>query len=332
MTPACLGRRPVWEGNFLKSFILRRVLQAVPLLFFISLVSFALIKLAPGDPVLSFVTPNMGAEDVERIRQSLGLDKPVYIQYFLWLKNVLTGDFGYSLINHRPVLTMIAERIPATIGLMGTALVLSLIITVPLSMYAGSRKNRPVDRLLSLFSYIGISIPSFWFGILLIFWFSFKLHWLPSMGMRTVGSNSAWDIMKHGILPVMVLSFINISMYMRYIRSSTISEMEEDYVQIQYAYGSTRNTILWRHVFRNVLLPVVTILGMSLPELIAGAFITESVFSWPGMGSLGITSVSGLDYPVIMGITMLTSVMLVIGNLTADILYGVVDPRIKTAG
>ncbi|WP_223068229.1 ABC transporter permease [Paenibacillus caui] len=316
----------------MKSFILRRVLQAVPLLFFISLVSFALIKLAPGDPVLSFVTPNMGAEDVERIRQSLGLDKPVYIQYFLWLKNVLTGDFGYSLINHRPVLTMIAERIPATIGLMGTALVLSLIITVPLSMYAGSRKNRPVDRLLSLFSYIGISIPSFWFGILLIFWFSFKLHWLPSMGMRTVGSNSAWDIMKHGILPVMVLSFINISMYMRYIRSSTISEMEEDYVQIQYAYGSTRNTILWRHVFRNVLLPVVTILGMSLPELIAGAFITESVFSWPGMGSLGITSVSGLDYPVIMGITMLTSVMLVIGNLTADILYGVVDPRIKTAG
>lgn len=316
----------------MKSYILRRVLQAVPLLFFISIVSFALIKLSPGDPVLSFVTPNMDPEDVERIRNSLGLNEPVYVQYLIWLKNVLMGDFGYSLVNHRPVLTLIAERIPATIGLMGSALVLSLIIAIPLSLYAGSRKNSAVDRFLSLFSYIGISIPAFWFGILLIFWFSFKMHWLPSMGMRTVGVNSVWDIVKHGILPVIVLSFINISMYMRYIRSSTISELEEDYVQIQYAYGSTKNTILWRHVFRNVLLPVVTILGMSLPDLIAGAFITESVFSWPGMGSLGITAVTGLDYPVIMGITMLTSIMLVIGNLLADILYGVVDPRIKTAG
>ncbi|AWB45768.1 peptide permease [Paenibacillus sp. CAA11] len=316
----------------MKSYILRRVLQAIPLLFFISIVSFALIKLAPGDPVLSFVTPNMNAEDVERIRQNLGLDKPVVMQYLLWLKNVFTGDLGYSLINHRPVLTLIVERLPSTIGLMGTALILSLIITIPLSMYAGSRKNRPVDKVLSLFSYIGISIPSFWFGILLIYFFSFKMHWLPSMGMRTIGVDSILDIIKHGILPVTVLCFMNISVYMRYVRSSTISELEEDYVQIQYAYGSSRNTILWRHVFRNVLLPVITILGMSLPELIAGAFITESVFSWPGMGSLGITSVTGLDYPVIMGITMLTSVMLVIGNLIADILYGVVDPRIKTTG
>lgn len=316
----------------MKRYILRRVLQAIPLLFFISIVSFGLIKLSPGDPVLSFVTPNMNAEDVERIRQNLGLDRPVYVQYLLWLKNVFRGDLGYSLVNHRPVLTLIVERIPATVGLMGTALLLSLIIAIPLSLYAGSRKNRPVDRILSLFSYIGISIPAFWFGILLIFWFSFKMHWLPSMGMRTVGVDSALDIIKHGILPVTVLCFINVSMYMRYIRSSTISELEEDYVQIQYAYGSTRNTVLWRHVFRNVLLPVVTILGMSLPELIAGAFITESVFSWPGMGSLGITAVTGLDYPVIMGITMLTSVMLVLGNLAADLLYGVVDPRIKTAG
>ncbi|MCR8846025.1 ABC transporter permease [Paenibacillus sp. SC116] len=311
-------------------YILRRILQAIPLLIVISIVSFALIKLAPGDPVSSFVTPDMSPEDVERIRQNMGLDQPIYVQYWHWLVNMLSGDWGYSLINHRPVLTLIMERLPATIGLMGSALFLSLLISVPLSMYAAARKNKAADKVLSLISYIGISIPSFWFGIMLIYLFAVKLQWLPSMGMRTIGVNSFWDVVKHGILPCTVLVFMNVSVYMRYIRSQTISQLEEDYVQIQYAYGSTTGTVLVRHVLKNTLLPVITIFGMSFPELIAGAFITESVFSWPGMGALGITSVFALDYPVIMGITMISSVMLVIGNLLADILYGIVDPRIKT--
>lgn len=316
----------------MNNYIVRRIAQAIPLLFVISIVSFTLIKLAPGDPVLSFVTPNMGAEDVERIRQNLGLDQPMYVQYVVWLKNVLSGDLGYSLVNHRPVAEMIIERLPATFGLMGASLLLSLLISIPLSMIAGSRQNSLFDRGLSLISYIGISIPSFWFGMMLIYFFAVELHWLPSMGMRTVGTDSAWDIIKHGILPCTVLTFMNVSVYMRYIRSNTISQLEEDYVQIQYAYGATKGTVLLRHVLKNVLLPVITILGMSLPELIAGAFITESVFSWPGMGSLGISAVHGLDYPIIMGITMMSSVLLVVGNLVADILYGVVDPRIKTTG
>ncbi|TVX87056.1 ABC transporter permease [Paenibacillus agilis] len=311
-------------------YILRRILQAIPLLIVISIVSFALIKLAPGDPVSSFVTPDMSPEDVERIRQNMGLDQPIYVQYWHWLVNMLSGDWGYSLVNHRPVLTLIMERLPATIGLMGSALFLSLLISVPLSMYAAARKNKAADKVLSLISYIGISIPSFWFGIMLIYLFAVKLQWLPSMGMRTIGVNSFLDVVKHGILPCTVLVFMNVSVYMRYIRSQTISQLEEDYVQIQYAYGSTTGTVLVRHVLKNTLLPVITIFGMSFPELIAGAFITESVFSWPGMGALGITSVFALDYPVIMGITMISSVMLVIGNLLADILYGIVDPRIKT--
>ncbi|EPY12776.1 peptide/nickel transport system permease protein [Paenibacillus sp. cl6col] len=316
----------------MQKYILRRVLQAIPLLWFISIVSFALIKLAPGDPVLSFVTPNMNAEDVERIRHDLGLTEPIIVQYWNWLKNVFSGDLGYSLMSHRPVTELILERLPATIGLMGSAMLISLLISVPLSMYAASRKNRLSDRGLSLLSYIGISIPSFWFGIMLIYIFALKLNLLPSMGMRTIGVDSALDILKHGILPCTVLTFMNVSVYMRYIRSHTISQLEEDYVQIQYAYGATRGTVLRRHVLKNVLLPVITILGMSFPELIAGAFITESVFSWPGMGALGISSVFQLDYPVIMGITMISSVMLVVGNLVADLLYGVVDPRIKTTG
>jgi len=318
-------------GVSLLKYILRRILQAIPLLFFISIVSFALIKLAPGDPVNSFVTPNMSPEDVERIRESLGLNQPLYMQYLIWLKNVLSGNLGYSLSNHRPVSTLIAERLPATIGLMGSALLLSLIIAIPLGLISAANKNRLVDRALSLFSYIGISIPSFWFAMMLIYIFAIKLQWLPSMGMRTIGTDSILDIIKHGILPCIVLSLMQVSVYMRYIRSNTISQLEEDYVQIQYAYGSTRSVVLVRHVLKNVLLPIITILGMSLPELFAGAFITETVFSWPGMGSLGISSVFSLDYPVIMGITMITSVFLVIGNLVADILYGVVDPRIKTA-
>ncbi|SEG26285.1 ABC transporter permease [Paenibacillus sp. UNC499MF] len=311
-------------------YVLHRILQLIPILLFISIVSFALIRLAPGDPVLSFVTPNMSPEDVERIRRNMGLDQPLYTQYLLWLKNVLTGNFGYSLNNHRPVLTLIVERLPATIGLMGSAFLLSLLIAVVLGLISAVYKNKLADRVLSLLSYIGISLPGLWFALILIYVFTVKLHWLPSMGMRTIGVHSAWDVIKHGIMPCLVLCITHVSVFMRYIRSSTISQLEEDYVQIQYAYGSTRRTVLFRHILRNVLLPVITLFGLSFAEIITGAFIVESIFSWPGMGSLGINAVFGLDYPLIMGMTMMSSFLLIFGNLLADVLYGLADPRIKT--
>ncbi|GKS11643.1 ABC transporter permease [Paenibacillus chitinolyticus] len=311
-------------------YVLHRILQLIPILLFISIVSFALIRLAPGDPVLSFVTPNMSPEDVERIRQNMGLDQPLYIQYLLWLKNVLAGNFGYSLNNHRPVLTLIVERLPATIGLMGSAFLLSLLVAVVLGLISAVYKNKLADRVLSLLSYIGISLPGLWFALILIYVFTVQLHWLPSMGMRTIGVHSAWDVIKHGIMPCLVLCITHVSVFMRYIRSSTISQLEEDYVQIQYAYGSTRRTVLFRHILRNVLLPVITLFGLSFAEIITGAFIVESIFSWPGMGSLGINAVFGLDYPLIMGMTMMSSFLLIFGNLLADVLYGLVDPRIKT--
>lgn len=313
----------------MKTYAIRRILQMIPLLFIISIVCFVLLRLSPGDPVMSFVTPNMSPNDISRIRHSMGLDEPLYLQYVYWLLHLLKGDFGYSLNNHRPVLTLIAERLPATIGLMGSATVLSLIFATLLGLISALYKNRFVDRVLSLIAYIGISLPGLWFAMLLIYLFSVKLHWLPSMGMRTIGVNSVWDIVKHGIMPCMVLCATHISVYMRYIRSSTISQLEEDYVQIQYAYGSNRRTVLFRHVLRNVLLPVITIMGLSLPELLAGSFLVESIFSWPGMGSLGVNAVFGLDYPLIMSITMLSSFLLIVGNLAADLLYGLVDPRIK---
>ena len=301
------------------------------MLFFISLVAFLLVKLAPGDPVAAYITPRMAPEDIERIRQSLGLDKPLVTQYVLWLKNVLRGDLGYSLIYHRPVLEMIGERIPATLGLMGASLLMAIVLAIPLGLLAGAFKHRWLDHLLNLFAYIGISVPIFWFGILLITVFAVQLYWFPSMGMRTFGmEDNGLDLLRHGVLPCIALTFYNLSSYVRYIRSNTISQLSADYVQTQLAYGATRSSILFRHVLKNVLLPVITLFGLSFGELIVGAYVTESVFSWPGMGLLGIQSIASLDYPLIMAIIMLSSIMLIVGNLIADVLYRFADPRIRT--
>ncbi|MEK0316810.1 ABC transporter permease [Cohnella sp. 56] len=314
----------------MRQLLIRRLLQTIPLLIFVSIVCFAMIKLAPGDPVLSFVTPNMHAEDIERIRHNLGLDQPAYVQYFLWIKEALQGNLGYSLVNHQPVLEQILDRLPATAGLMGSALALAVLLAIPLGLVAGANRGRWIDKLVNLIAYVGISVPLFWLAILLIYYFSIHLHWLPSMGMRTIGVNSAVDVLKHGIMPCTVLAFSFLAIYVRYIRSSTIGQLREDYVQIQYAFGSTKRIVLLRHVLKHVLLPIITLLGMSMGELVAGAIVTETVFSWPGIGSLGMTAVRGMDYPVIMGITLFSSIMLILGNLAADLLYGVADPRIKS--
>ncbi|MHA0856417.1 ABC transporter permease [Paenibacillus sp. CMAA1364] len=313
----------------MRQLILRRLLQTIPMLFFVSVVCFTMVKLAPGDPVLSFVTPNMHAEDIERIRHNLGLDKPAYIQYFIWIKEVVQGNFGYSLVNHQPVLKQILERLPATAGLMGSAIGLAVILAIPLGLLAGANRNRWIDKSVNFIAYVGISVPLFWLAIILMYLFAIKLQVLPSMGMRTIGVQSATDVIRHGILPCSVLAFSFLASYVRYIRSSTIGQFKEDYVQIQYAFGSNKTTILFRHVLKHVLLPVITLLGMSMGELVAGAIVTETVFSWPGIGSLGMTAVRGMDYPVIMGITLFSSLMLIVGNLAADILYNIVDPRIK---
>ena len=313
----------------MRQLIVRRLLQTIPLLFFVSIACFALIKIAPGDPVLSFVTPNMHAEDIERVRHNLGLDKPAYVQYFLWLKELLQGNLGYSLVNHQPVLDQIIARLPATAGLMGSAIVVAVLLAIPLGLIAGANRGRWLDKLINMFSYIGISVPLFWMAILLIYLFAIYLHWLPSMGMRSIGVNSFVDVLKHGILPGSVLAFGFLSTFVRYIRSSTIGQFKEDYVQIQYAFGSSKKTVVFRHVLKHVLLPIISLLGMSLADLVTGAIVTETVFSWPGIGSLGMTAVKGMDYPVIMGITLFSALLLIIGNLIADILYGIADPRIK---
>lgn len=314
----------------MKEKIIKRLLNMIPMLFFITIISFILMHLAPGDPLQAYISPDMNVEDIERIRESLGLNDPIIVQYFKWLFNTIQGNLGYSMVNSKPVLDLILERLGPTILLSGSALIISIMISIPVGLISGYKKNSIIDKILNVVSYIGISIPSFWFAMMLIYVFSIKLNIFPSVGMRTIGVDTTLDLINHLILPVTVLSFYNLSVYIRYIRSSTIEQLKQDYVTTQYAYGASTKDILFKHVLKNTLLPVITIFGMSLPSIFTGAFITETIFGWPGMGQLGVNAIFGYDYPVVMGITLFSSAMLIIGNLIADILYAMVDPRIKS--
>lgn len=309
--------------------IVNRLFQCILTMFIVSVLCFTLSKAAPGDPVLTYVEPNMSEEYIENLRESLGLNKPLYEQYFLWLGRVLHGNFGNSLMSKRPVLTQILERLPATMILMGTSMVLGFLIAVFLGLYSGKNKNGILDKITSFMCYVGISIPTFWFGIMLIYLLSVNLHLLPSIGMHSEGDRSMGDLVLHMIMPCSVLTFANASQYIRYLRSSTITEMSSDYVMVQTAYGMKDSQILFRHVLKNAMLPMITVLGMSLQSLVSGAIITEQVFAWPGIGQLAVTAVMQFDYPLIMGITMFTALLVVVGNLLADILYAVFDPRIR---
>lgn len=309
--------------------IINRLIQCVLTMFIVSILCFALSKAAPGDPVLMYVEPNMSEQYIENLRESLGLNKPLYEQYLIWLGKILQGNFGNSLMNKRPVLTQILERLPATVILMGSSMVLGFLIAVLLGLYSGKNKNGLLDKITGMFCYVGVSIPNFWFGIMLIYLFSVNLHLLPSIGMHSEGNRSFGDLLLHMIMPCAVLTFSNASQYIRYLRSSTITEMSSDYVMVQTAYGMKDSSILFRHVLKNAMLPMITVLGMSLQSLVSGAIITEQVFAWPGIGQLAVTAVMQFDYPLIMGITMFTALLVVLGNLLADVLYAVFDPRIR---
>lgn len=310
-------------------YIIKRLFQAIPILIVVSIISFTIIHMAPGDPVMSYVTPKMSQTDIQNVRKNLGLDKPVPIQYVEWLKNTVKGNLGYSLIDYRPVAQEIKERLPATFLLMGTSLMLALILGISIGLISALYQNSKFDKIFSIISYIGISIPSFWFAMILIIIFAVQLNILPSIGMHSPGNSSILDVIKHLIMPALVLSFGSFSTISRYIRGKAIVEKNREYVRTAKAKGLSNKIIFYKHILRNILLPVVTILGMSLPDLVTGAFITETVFGWPGMGRMGVNAIFSFDYPVIMAITMISSLLLIIGNLISDLLYGLVDPRIK---
>ncbi|SHH80160.1 peptide/nickel transport system permease protein [Clostridium collagenovorans DSM 3089] len=313
----------------MKKQILKRILQAIPMLFFISFISFMLMNLAPGDPAKNYITPKMSQEQITIIRENLGLNKPILVRYGYWLKNTLSGELGYSLVTNQPVSSEIVSRLPATFGLMGISLLFSVIVALPLGLFTALHKGKFIDDFVTILNYVGISIPSFWFAMILITIFSLKLGWLPSVGMRSIGVDTTLDLISHGILPTLVLSLSNISVLTRYVRSSALVALQEDYIITAKSKGLSEKQVLFNHVLKNSLLPIITILGMNLTAIVSGAFITETVFGWPGMGRLGMNAILAMDYPIIMAITMLSSIFVVLGNLLADILNYFVDPRIK---
>lgn len=316
-------------GALLK-YIIKRIAQAIPLLILISVICFTLIKLAPYDAVDAMTTPNMSQQTIALIKAKYGLDKPAYIQYFYWAKGILSGEFGNSIVTHQSIAVDLSSRIPATITLVLPAYALALVLAVVLGLVAGSKKNKWADKIIDGFCSIGISMPSFWLAMILVFVFGYLLKWFPILGMHTIGKeNSTADFFRHFVLPCAVLTIAFLPELTRYVRSSTIGQLSEDYVMVQDAYGATKREILFKHVMKNVLLPVVTIVGMSLPMLVTGAFVTETVFSWPGVGPYFVKAIQGFDYPVVMAIMLLSSSLVIVGNLISDILYCVIDPRIK---
>lgn len=317
----------------MKKYIIKRILQAIPLVLLISIICFSLIQLAPYNAIDTMITPKMPQETIDIIKARYGFDKPAYIQYFLWLKGVLSGEFGYSIITHESISNDLISRIPATIKLVLPSYIIALVISIILGLIAGSNKNKLVDKIIDSFCSIGIAIPSFWFAMIMIFIFGYKLAILPILGMNTIGvENSFSDFLIHFIMPSSVLVIAYLPDLIRYVRSSTIGQVSESYVMVQSAFGASKKEILFKHVCKNVLLPIVTKMGMSLPMLITGAMITETVFGWPGVGPYFVNAVRALDYPIIMAILLLSSSLVIIGNLLSDILYCLIDPRIKEMG
>lgn len=310
-------------------YILKRLLILIPVLLLVSVFSFLIVHFAPGDPLNMYMRPDMTQEELDTLRVSLGLDGTIVDQYIGWLGNVLHGNLGNSVITSQSVSGRMMEVLPNTVLLMGTSMLLSFLVAIPLGLAAGLNKNRLPDRIISFFSYIGISIPSFWFGLLLIILFSLILKLLPSSGIHSIGETGLVDLIRHLIMPSIVLSVGNVAVFTRYIRSNTISQLEEEYVLTAKAKGVGKRGILYGHVLKNCLLPIITLAGMRFASLVTGSFIVESVFGWPGMGMLGMSAINNRDYPMIMGFTMLSCLLLIIGNLLADLLYCVCDPRIK---
>jgi peptide/nickel transport system permease protein len=314
-------------------YIVKRILQAIPLVLLISIICFVLIQLAPYNAIDTMITPKMPQETVDLIKAKYGFDKPVYVQYFLWLKGVLSGQFGYSIITHESISNDLVARIPATIALVLPSYLIAVVISIVLGLISGSNKNKIVDKIIDGFCSIGIAIPSFWFAMIMIFVFGYKLGILPILGMNTIGrEGSVSDFLLHFIMPGTVLVIAYLPDLIRYVRSSTIGQISEEYVIVQNAFGASKREILFNHVCKNVLLPIVTKSGMALPMLITGAMITETVFGWPGVGPYFVNAVRALDYPVIMAILLLSSSLVIIGNLLSDILYSLIDPRIKEMG
>lgn len=313
------------------AYTLRRVLQMIPLLLGITVVLFAVIQAAPGGPEGALLESGrfIDPEVIEAYRERLGVDQPVPVQYVRWLGAALQGDLGISFSTTRPVAEMIVERLPATLELMGAAFLLAAVLAFALGTASAVKPFSWFDHAGTGLSFLGIAMPVFWFALLLQLVFGVWLGWLPLSGTRTVGASSLGDHLAHLVLPTVVLSFRHVAGWSRYLRGSLMAALREDYIRTARAKGLGEWRVVGVHAMRNALIPVVSVMALNLATLFSGAVITETVFAWPGIGRMFVTAMMARDYPLLMGILLLGSVMVVVFNLVADLVYGWLDPRIR---
>ena len=312
-------------------YIIRRLLQAIPLLVGVSLLGFGMMQLAPGGPLAVYtLNPTVNTQDIERIRHIFGLDQPVYIQYLKWAQGMFTGNWGYSFFGSRPVRDVIFERIPATMELMGTAMAFAILMGILIGTLGAVKRYSIFDYLATTGAMFALSFPTFWFGLMAIYVFAEKLRLFPSGGMITLGtSGGLFDHLHHLVLPALVLGLVLVAQWSRYTRSSLLEVLGHDYIRTARSKGLRERVVLFRHGMRNALVPLVVLMGLQLPWLFSGALVTESIFSWPGMGRLFLDSLNLRDYPILMAMIIVTATLVVVGNLVADLLVAAVDPRVR---
>jgi peptide/nickel transport system permease protein len=317
-------------------YIIRRLLISIPIFFLITLIVYGLYALSPGDPVVNIIGYDafvrMPAEQVQRIRHQYGFDQPWTVRYVHWLGRALRGDLGYPYKGSKTVVQNLEERIPPTLLLMGTSLILAMIFGIPMGIYMAMKQYSLGDYVLTIVAFAQLSFPSFFIGLAMIYVFALKLDVLPTYGMQTIGAPfSVLDRIEHLIMPATILGVFSAGVWARYARSSMLEVMHSDYVTVARAKGLSESAVIVRHILRNALLPLVTIIALDIPSLLGGAVITEQIFQWPGMGMMTIRATNTRDYPMLMGILLVSAIMILASNLIADIMYAMVDPRIRYA-
>ena len=322
-------------------YIIQRILMLIPLMLGITLITFTVIHLAPGEPVEMQVAmnPKVGKEARERLRKFYGLDKPLHEQYVTWVGKLACLDLGRSFSSdNRPVVDKIKERLPVTISLNIIALLLEFGLAIPIGIMAATHRDTWLDKGITVFVFVGFAVPTFWLALLLMYFFGVKLNLLPISGLHSLGSANfgtvqyLWDLAKHLIMPVMVASFGSLAGLSRYMRSTMLNVIGQDYITTARAKGLSERTVIYKHALRNALLPLITLLGFSIPGLIGGSVIFETIFAIPGMGQLFYQGAMSRDYPVVMGILVIGAFLTLIGNLVADVSYALADPRIRQGG
>ncbi|HEX7224752.1 MAG TPA: ABC transporter permease [Candidatus Limnocylindria bacterium] len=315
-------------------YIVRRLLQAIPILFGVAVISFLLVHLAPGDPIDRFRTPTVRPEQLEGLIRLYGLDRPMHEQFWSWISTYVQvwrpEAWGYSFLDGQPVLQKIVERLPATLLLGGTALLVTIVVAIPLGILAAVRQYSLADRIISTLATIGYAIPAFLLGLYLLFFGGVVLGWFPLFGLESFGrEGDPVDMAWHLVLPVTSLAVQSIAGWSRYVRSAMLEVLHQDFVRTARAKGLPARRVTYRHALRNALIPVITLVGLTIPTLLGGAAITEAIFSYPGVGQMGVQAVANRDYPVVLSFVMIGGIGVILGNLFADVAYAVADPRIK---